>query len=313
MNLASIDLNLLVALDALISEAHVGRAARKIGLSQPATSHALKRLRYLFSDPLLVRSGSRMELTPRAIGLRDLVTEALQRVKLLLVVDRFDPTKSVRRFTVMMQDHVAHLVVPALVNRAQWDAPGVTIEVLPWQSPASMNAEQLSLIDLVISCSTNDIAGFQKEPLFLDTEVVVVRKSYRSANRLRNLKTFLNAKHVAVVSRGLTEDPVDTWLRQEGLSRHIALRVPSYLQALQAVARADLVGFVPKRLAESLKMPLSLVVLQPPIDPGEYQEHFFYPRRAAQDSASLWLRGLSLEIAKELGRPSKEKRPPAVA
>ena len=81
MNLSSIDLNLLVVLEALISESHVGRAARKIGLSQPATSHALKRLRDLLGDPLLVRIGSRMELTPRAIGLRESLAEALQRVE----------------------------------------------------------------------------------------------------------------------------------------------------------------------------------------------------------------------------------------
>src|SRR5437667_12162225 len=108
MNLSSIDLNLLVALDALLSEAHVGRAARKIGLSQPAASHALKRLRELLCDPLLIRVGSRMELTPRAIGLRDSLAEALQRVQAVLVVDSFEPQKSSRRFSVMMQDHIAH-------------------------------------------------------------------------------------------------------------------------------------------------------------------------------------------------------------
>src|SRR5713226_4950632 len=89
MNLSAIDLNLLVALDALISEAHVGRAARKLGLSQPAASHALNRLRDLLADPLLVRVGSRMELTPRATGLRESLAEALQRVQTLFVADSF--------------------------------------------------------------------------------------------------------------------------------------------------------------------------------------------------------------------------------
>src|SRR5712691_3472067 len=106
MNLSSIDLNLLVALDALISEAHVGRAARKIGLSQPAASHALNRLRELFADPLMVRAGSRMELTPRAIILREPVAETLQRVQTLLVADSFEPASSSRRFSIMMQDHI---------------------------------------------------------------------------------------------------------------------------------------------------------------------------------------------------------------
>jgi DNA-binding transcriptional LysR family regulator len=302
MNLASIDLNLLVALDALISEAHVGRAARKIGLSQPAASHALNRLRDLLADPLLVRAGSRMELTPRAIGLRDSVAETLRRVQTLLVPDAFDPATSTQRFAVMMQDHIAHMVVPALVQRVHSQAPAVRLDFLPWQSPASMKAERFRSIDLLISCSANEIAGFQRETLFTDTEVTIVRKRHPAAMRLKNLKSFLKASHVAVVGRGLTEDPVDGWLRQEGLARHVALRVPSYLQALQTVARSDLVAFVPKRLAESLARPLSLAVLPPPLDPGEYQEYLFHPLRAAQDPASAWLRRLVLEIGKEVER-----------
>jgi DNA-binding transcriptional LysR family regulator len=300
MNLSSIDLNLLVALDALISEAHVGRAARKIGLSQPAASHALNRLREVFADPLLVRVGSRMELTPRATGLRESLSEALQRVQTILVADSFEPGRSSRRFSVMMPDHLAHLVVPALVKRVHSAAPGVRLVVLPWQSPASMSFERFRSVDLLISCSTNEIAGFQRETLFTDTEVTVVRKGHPSASRMKNLKTFLDSRHVAVVGRGLTEDPVDTWLRQEGFARQIVLRVPSYLQALQVVAQADLVAFVPKRLAQSLARPLSLAVLPPPIDPGEYQEYLFHPRRSAQDPASLWLRTLTLKIGEQL-------------
>ena len=308
MNLASIDLNLLVALDALISEAHVGRAARKIGLSQPAASHALKRLRDLLADPLLVRVGSQMELTPRAVGLRESLAETLNRVQSLLVADSFVPERSSRRFSVMMPDHVAHIVVPELINRVGSKAPGVRLDVLPWQNPASMNLERFHAIDLLISCSVSEWTGFQRKALFTDTEVTIVRKGYPSPARVKNLKTFLGARHVAVVGSGLTEDPVDSWLRQEGLTRQIVLRVPSYLQALQAVAQADLMAFVPKRLAESMAKALSLVVLQPPIDPGEYQEYLCYPRRASEDPASIWLRKLALDIGKNLDKRVERQR-----
>ena len=131
MNLAAMDLNLLVALDALISEAHVGRAARKIGLSQPAASHALKRLRDVLGDPLLVRVGPRMELTPRARGLREPLADALHRVHTLFITDSFEVSRSTRRFAVMMQDHVAQLVLPALVTRVDAEAPGVQLDVQP--------------------------------------------------------------------------------------------------------------------------------------------------------------------------------------
>src|SRR5215475_9490930 len=205
MNLSSIDLNLLVALDALLSEGHVGRAARRIGRSQPATSHALNRLRDLLSDPLLVRVGARMELTPRAIGLREALAETLQRVQSLLVTDCFDPRTSSRRFSIMMQDHVAHLILPALVERLHSSAPAVSLDVLPWQSPHSFRLEQLQSVDLLISCTTQDIPGFQREAVFTDTEVTVVRLGHPAAHRMKNLKTFLNSMHVAVVGRGLRE------------------------------------------------------------------------------------------------------------
>lgn len=301
MNLASIDLNLLVALDALISEVHVGRAARKIGLSQPAASHALNRLRALLRDPLMVRVGPRMQLTPRAVSLQECLPKVLQQVQSLLVEDPFRPSSTTRRFSVMMQDHVAHLMVPALVNRVRSAAPGVGLDVLPWQSLGSIQPDRLRSLDLLISCSEKEVAGYERETLFTDTEVTVVRKGYPWTPRLKNLDAFLAARHVAVVGRGQPEDPVDGWLRQERLRRQVVLRVPSYVQALQAVALSDLVAFVPRRLARSLAATLSLTLLSPPIDPGEYREYLFHPHRSAQDAASIWLRTLVLQIGEELG------------
>lgn len=305
MNLASIDLNLLVALDAMIAEAHVGRAARKIGLSQPAMSHALRRLRELLDDPLLVRVGARMELTPRARNLREPLAEALQRVQGLLAADSFVPVRTSRCFCVMMQDHLTHLVVPRLVKRIQREAPRVRLDVLPWQSPLAVAAERNEAIDLLISCVTNEVAEFQREEFFTDTEVTVVRKGHPAAARMKYLKEFLKVRHVAVVGKGLSEDPVDTWLREEKVERKIGLRVPGYLQALQAVAQSNLAAIVPKRLAESVARPLRLCVIQPPMDPGEYQEYLFYPRRAVQDPGSLWLRKLALEIGTQIERRSR--------
>jgi len=131
----------------------------------------------------------------------------------------------------------------------------------------------------LISCTTNEIPGFHRETLFKDTEVTVVRSGYPLASRLKRLEAFLKGRHVAVVGEGVTEDRVDAWLRQKKLRRQVVLCVPSYVQALQAVAQSDLVAFVPKRLAQSLATTWSLTLLPPPIDPGEYQEHLLHPRR----------------------------------
>ena len=306
VNLASIDLNLLVALDALLAEAHVGRAARRIGRSQPAVSHSLLRLRELLGDPLLVRIGSRMELTPRAASLRASVPQALEGVRNLLRVEAFDPATSTRRFQVVMQDHLADLFVPDLVRRMHREAPRVRLELLPWQNPLSMPAERWRSIDLCISCSTDPAHGFERTALFTDTEAVVVRRGHPAASRLKHLRGFLESSHVAVVGRGRTQDPVDSWLLEKGLERRLALTVPSYLQALHAAAATDLVAFVPKRLAQRLSAQLSLVVLRSPLDPGTYQEYLLYPRVLERDAAARWFRDIVLDVGRRLGAKGRE-------
>jgi DNA-binding transcriptional LysR family regulator len=121
MNLAGLDLNLLVALDALLLEANVSRAAVRIGLSQPAASHALQRLREVLGDPLLVRVGARMELTPRAQALRAPLAQALDQVRGLFISDDFDAASSERNFRLMMPDLAVELLMPPLMEKIARD------------------------------------------------------------------------------------------------------------------------------------------------------------------------------------------------
>jgi DNA-binding transcriptional LysR family regulator len=305
MNLAGLDLNLLVALDALVTEVHVGKAARRIGLSQPAASHALHRLREIMEDPLLVRVGGQMQLTPRAEALRAPLAQVLEQVRSLFVADDFDPGTSARRFSLLMADHVIDLVIPALLERIARHAPKVRIDVTPWRGPAAMTPELAGSIDLVIACTAQSFAGFHRQRLFADTEAVTVRRTHAVGARLRQLDEFLKVRHVAVIGGGAREDPVDTWLREHSIERHIAMVVPSYLQALHIVARTDLAAFVPRRLIETLEGPLSLVAVSPPIDPGRYEEFMFHPARAEVDSGSIWLRNQILKIGRTLDRRTR--------
>ena len=298
MNLAGFDLNLLVVLNSLLNEVHVGRAARKIGLSQPAASHALNRLRHLLSDPLLVRVGSRMELTPRAVILRDSLPDLMDELQNALNGQPFSPRSSSRRFSIQMHDHVAHLILPRLVARLNKEAPGVTLSLLTWQSPFSMEAERYRALDFLISCAEIDLTGFHRRLLYTDTEVVVFQSRRSPSRRIANLKGFLNARHVAVVGLGIREDPVDVWLRQEGHTRQVILRVPNYLQALQTVSQTDLIAVVPKRFAVLWMKALSLSIACLPIDPGEYKEQLFFPIRTEHDVASAWMRDLISEVVR---------------
>src|SRR6201996_2018878 len=151
MNLTSLDLNLLVALDALLREASVSRAAMRIGLSQPAASHALQRLRDLVGDPLLVRNGARMELTPRAQALRAPLAQALDQVRSLFIPDDFDAASSERQFRLMMPDLAVELLVPPLMAKVAQAAPNVRLDIVPWRSSVIFTAEYARTIDLVIS------------------------------------------------------------------------------------------------------------------------------------------------------------------
>ena len=301
MNLSSLDLNLLVALDALLLEANVSRAAMRIHLSQPATSHALQRLRDLIGDPLLVRVGARMELTPRAQALRGTLAQALDQVRGLFVPDDFDAARSERQFRLMMPDLAVELLMPPLMEKITQVAPNLRIDVVPWRGPAIFTAEFARTIDMVISIG-NAFRGFHRQLLYTDRDALAVRRGHPIAAKLSRRAAFLEARHVAVIIRGQNEDLIDSWLRGKGIERRIALVVPGYIEALHVAARTDLVAFVPRRLIGALSKQLSLVTVTPPLDPGIDEQYMFYPTRAQMDPGSIWLRRLMLETGRELER-----------
>ncbi|MHC2336633.1 DNA-binding transcriptional LysR family regulator [Bradyrhizobium sp. USDA 4454] len=299
MNLNSLDLNLLVALDALLRDGSVSRAALRLNLSQPATSHALQRLRDLIGDPLLVRNGARMELTPRAQALRSPLAQALDQVRTLFVADDFDAARSERHFRLMMPDLAVELLMPPLMEKVTRLAPHVTIDVVPWRSSTIFTPDFARTIDLVISIG-NSFKGFHRQRLYTDIDALAVRRGHPAGAKLRKREAFLAARHVAVIIRGHNEDLIDTWLRAKGIERRIALVVPGYIEALHVTARTDLVAFVPRRLIAALAKQLSLAIVTPPLDPGIDEQHMFYPTRAQMDPGSIWLRKLMLETGREL-------------
>jgi len=228
MHLSGLDLNLLVTLDALLNEAHVGRAAERVGLSQPAVSHALARLREIFEDPLLVRTGARMVATPRAEALRRPLDLALEQIRGIFQPSTvFDPANSNRRFALRLSDHVLDLLLPPLLGRLSELAPGVSLDIGPWKGPASMTPELAGSIDFVVACAAGPFSGFSGQRLFSDTEAIVARRGHPLERRLNRLDVFCATPQVAVAGRLGAEDPVDTWLRQEGVARRVALSVPA--------------------------------------------------------------------------------------
>lgn len=300
-NLAALDLNLLVALEALLEQGSVGRAAERVALSQPAMSHALKRLRMLLSDPLLVRVGPRMQLTTRAEALRYPVKDVLSRVRDLLVTEKFDATRSTRTFHLFVSDYAGDLLLPLVRKQLQHEAPGISVRVRHDGGIQGDSFELAKSVDLAITCVPNSFKGFYQQRLFTDRDACAVRRGNPVARRIARLGEFLEAKHVAVVGREFAEDPVDTWLREEGLGRSVALTVPHYLQALHAVAQSDLIAVVPERLVRANAAILDLEVLPVPLDVGTFDEFLLHPAAKHADPGCAWLRQVLKGIAESLG------------
>jgi DNA-binding transcriptional LysR family regulator len=298
MNVANFDLNLLRVLDALLAERAVGRAAERLSLSQPAASHALRRLRILLDDPLLVRVGSRMELTPRALTLREPVGQALAAARKLFEGTEFNPVTSRRQFTLMAPDLVVSLIAPRLSDHVARQAPNVCVVITPWRGSTLISEEFLRSIDAITTNRGEAFPGFHRLPLYRDTDVLAVRRDHPVGNDLSKLNTFLEARHIAVVGRGEAPDQIDDWLATQGIRRKTALVAPSYLQALQIAAETDLVAFVPKRLVIALADRLRLKVVKPPLDPGIDEQFLFYPVTAQRDPGASWFRSILIEVSR---------------
>ena len=301
MNLAALDLNLLVALESLLDEASVGRAADRVSLSQPAMSHALKRLRVLLGDPLLVRVGTRMQLTDRGEALRCPVKEALSRIRDLLVGEKFEAASSARTFRLFIADNASDLLLPPLLERLQKEAPKVGIRVQTVGGGILDPLELTRAVDVAVACVPNLFKGFYQQHLFTDRDACAARRGHPMTRQIVRPEAFLNAKHVAVIGREFTEDPVDAWLRQEGHVRNVALAVPHYLQALHVVAQSDLIAVIPERLIRAYAAALDLDVIQVPLDVGTFDEYLLHPLRSHTDAGNLWLRSVLKEIAMSLG------------
>ena len=179
--------------------------------------------------------------------------------------------------------------------------------MVPWRGPAIFTAEFARTIDMVISIG-NAFTGFHRQRLYTDSDALAVRRGHPIGARLKRPDVFLDARHVAVVIRGQSEDLIDIWLRPKGIERRIALVVPGYIEALHVTARTDLVAFVPRRLIGALSKQLSLATIAPPLDPGIDEQFMFYPTRAQMDPGSVWLRNIMLGIGREMERTGRRLR-----
>jgi LysR family nod box-dependent transcriptional activator len=305
MNLGSVDLNLLVALDALLAERNVTRAADRVGLSQPGMSSALARLRKLFDDPLLVREGTALVATARAEGLVQPVREALDIIQRALDARLdFDPGTAECTVTVGCSDYSVLLLIGPLVRHLAAEAPGVTIQLRP-RSPDPSRTLRDGEADLVIEpTAIMGEASLPSQPLFTDRWLCCVWDGNSKVGDELSLQTYLQLSHVSYsMGAGLPAAIVDTYLARTVPPRRVECIVESFLLAPALVQGTDLITLVLERAVPLLGRTAEIRLLDPPLQlPPLVQRLWWSPHRTT-DPALTWVRAKIGEIAVRLNAP----------
>ncbi len=288
--LADVDLNLLLALDALLRERSVTRAGSALGLSQPATSHALARLRELFGDELLVRRSNDMEPTVLAESLIAPLAEVLARVEELLWRDRvFDPAAADRELVIAMTDFVEATLLPAALPRLGLGARlHVRLRALGGELPERALAD--GDIDLAIGTILSPPAAMMVTTLYRDGFAAVVRRGHPCLAAPLDPEAYAALDHVLIATPGDGPGMVDLALEALGLRRNVVLRTSHFLTVVPLIAATDLVCTMPARIAHASSQRHDVVVFDPPVAvPGFDVAMFWHPRRE-RDPAVRWLR-----------------------
>jgi DNA-binding transcriptional LysR family regulator len=293
MHLSSIDLNLLVALDALLTERSVTRAARRVGLSQSAMSHALNRLRETFDDPLLVRAGRAMTLTPRAQELAIPLREILARLEEVVAPPTpFDPATSQQVFRVAANEYPLFALMPLLTERMSRMAPRVDLRVRDLGQTPYLPRLESGEVDaaLTLGLARHIPDTLYKLPLFELDLVCVVRFGHPRIKDRLDLDAFCQEPHVLISPAGDDQGAVDYALAELDRSRRVAVVVPHFLLAPHIIARTDYILTTAATVAESFRGHLPIRILPPPLELLRGVVHLVWHPRTHHDEAHRWFR-----------------------
>ena len=300
MTYRTADLNLLKVFEALMTEGNVTRAARKLSLTQPTVSNALRRLRETFDDPLFVRSGAGVNPTRRAIDLWEPLSQSLHAIRGTLDVERFDALRSTASLSIAMSDYVSGIVVPRLASKLSKAAPSMQIHAIPNTLVDFDKVLADNKADFAISVYNEEVQrpAFLKSRALWSPDFVCVMRTGHPLARAEKipLKKFLAARHVDVSLVGKTTPTYDLFLHSRGLQRNVVATVNHYGAAYEVVRRSDLIAvlpwsekFEPARLAGLRRMPVPLEA------PARIIELFWHQRHETS-ALHLWLKNTLLAL-----------------
>ncbi len=308
MNIHRVDLNLLVYLDVLLRERNVTRAAAHLGISQPALSNSLRRLRTLFDDPLLVRTSEGMTPTERAMQLQPTIRTILAAVEQALETRKeFDAAAASRVFRIMASDYAESTLIPALLRRLRNEAPGITLDILTPSDVTFSDVEQ-GKVDMVINRFDSMPQSFHQTTVWQDTYACLLSKNNSIRDNF-NLSTYLQGRHVWVSKTGMgagvgmnPQDSqrlgwVDEALRRQGKKREITVFTRHYQAAALLAEQRDLIVTVPSKLAELQRRNPRVVIKSPPFEIPPFELKMAWSPLLQHNPAHQWLRRLIVEVA----------------
>lgn len=295
VDLKDIDLNLLVVFQRLITERRVSAAATSLGLSQPAVSNALKRLRVLLDDELFIRTARGMEPTPYAAQLAEPIAYALNAIHSSLNQrSTFDPATSTRKFTISMTDLGEIDLMPRLMDRLATEAPGVTLSTVRNTLDNLGDAMEAGQVDVAVGLIPQLKTGFFQRRLFLQRYVCMFRAGHAFDGKKMTPKRFFEADHVVVVSQGTGHARVDEIIESKG-TRRALLTVPHFVAVGHILSTTDMLATVPERYALRSAGPFGLKHVPHPLALPPIGINLFWHAKFHKEPANQWLRNIVFE------------------
>ena len=297
MELSDIDLNQLVLFQQLMVERRVSKVAENLGLTQPAVSNTLAKLRRQFADDLFVRTPGGMMPTPFAEQLAEPIGYALGMIRSgLNQRSRFDPATEKRSVTIGMTDIGEIVFLPKLVDRLRQQSPGVSLRTVRTTATNLRDDMEAGKVDLAIGPLPQLKAGFFQRRLFLQRYVCVFRKGHALDRKRLSLADYQAAEHLVIVSAGTGHGKVDDLIGRAGVARNVRLTIPHFVSVGHLLRRSDMVATVTERLAESLAEPFDLGYLSLPIELPEIAINVFWHGKVHRSPAHQWLRALVFDL-----------------
>ena len=291
MDLRQIDLNLLVIFNQLLMDRRVSTSAEKLGLSQPAVSNALKRLRALLKDELFVRTSRGMEPTPYALHLIEPIGYALNTLQNALNQrDSFDPATSERTFTLGLTDIGEIYFMPTLMATLSRLAPHIKISSSRHNSGHLGDDMAAGNVDIAIGLLPGLTTGFFQRRLFKQRYVCMFRQGHPEARNPISLVQYKSLPHVGVTSANTGHSEIDDWMTRKGIARDIHLHVPHFVAVGHILQSSDLIATVPERFAQKCQHPFQLEISPLPFKLPDIAISLFWHAKYNREPANLWLR-----------------------